>query len=59
MSGGSYDYAFSKIQEMAETIRQHGNCSAASPTLLPYVGIGEWRRMVDDSRADVGEWGER
>jgi hypothetical protein len=27
--------------------------------VLLYVGIGEWRRMVDDSRADVGEWGER
>jgi hypothetical protein len=27
--------------------------------VLLYVGIGEWRRMVHDSRTDVGEIGER
>ena len=27
--------------------------------VLAYVGIGEWRRMVNDSRTDVGEIGER
>ena len=27
--------------------------------VLLYVGIGEWRRMVNDSRTDVGEIGER
>ena len=27
--------------------------------VLLYVGIGEWRRMVQDARTDMGEWGER
>ena len=27
--------------------------------VLLYVGVGEWRRMVNDARTDVGEIGER
>jgi ferric-dicitrate binding protein FerR (iron transport regulator) len=27
--------------------------------VLLYAGIGEWRRMVQDARTDMGEWGER
>jgi hypothetical protein len=27
--------------------------------VLLYVGIGEWRRMVNECRTDVGEIGER
>ena len=26
--------------------------------VLLYVGIGEWRRMVNDSRSDVGAYGD-
>lgn len=36
MSGGSYNYAFSHIDDLASSIRDHGGCGpdyAASPTL--------------------------
>lgn len=33
MSGGSYNYAYSRISELADSIREHGNCSAATPAL--------------------------
>jgi len=31
MSGGSYDYFYSKLHDMAQDIRARGGCSAASP----------------------------
>jgi hypothetical protein len=33
VSGGSYDYAYSRIEELADRIRPDGSCSAAPPTL--------------------------
>lgn len=33
MSGGSYNYFYSKLEDMADSIRHVGNCYAASPAL--------------------------
>ena len=33
MSGGSYDYAYVKVEEFAYSIREEGQCSAAPPEL--------------------------
>ena len=33
MSGGSYDYAYGRIEDLADDILLEGRCSAASPSL--------------------------
>lgn len=33
MSGGSYDYAYRQVEEMAASLRANGHCSAAAPAL--------------------------
>ena len=33
MSGGSYDYFYSKLHDMAQNIRERGSCDAASPAM--------------------------
>lgn len=33
MSGGSYDYFYSKLHDMAQEMRVKGGCDAASPAL--------------------------
>lgn len=33
MSGGSYDYAYSRVMDMADSLRKEGCCDCAEPAL--------------------------
>lgn len=55
MSGGSYDYAYTHVNDFADALREEGSCSAARPALRR--AFREHLRMVADAMRAI-EWND-
>ena len=55
MSGGSYDYAYTHVNDFADAMREEGSCSAARPALRR--AFREHLRLISDAMRAI-EWND-